>query len=115
MVDWACIGGLGGVGFGMVERVERMLVGIGMVIGGWRLSRNTHTPSSGLYVTLPLPGTPLGEAWCDCTELNDLPVGFCAWARALLHLHAHNTSPSPNQGLRTKSVCTDEPTEEQQA
>ena len=87
--------------------------GIGIVIGGWRLSRATHTLASGLCVALHLSGVPSEEAWCDSAELNDLPVGLCAWARARLHLHTHNNSPS--QGLRTKSICTDEPTEQQQA
>ena len=87
--------------------------GTGNVIGGWRLPRATNISSSGLYVALHLSGIPSGEAWGDSAELDVLPVGLCAWARAHLHLHARNISPS--QGLRTKSVCTDEPTEQQQA
>ena len=46
--------------------------GIGIVIGGWRLSRATHTLASALCVVLHLREIPVEKAWCESVGLSDL-------------------------------------------
>ena len=65
--------------------------GIGIVIGGWRLSRATHTPASGLYVALRLPGFCFHKASSDSLHSGTYQLSICHYSFQLKFPSAADT------------------------